>query len=90
MNKERRKELGHAIEKLDGIRAALTQAKEDLEEVKGDIEGLKDDETEYYENMPEAFQQGEKGEVAQAAISEMDEAISSIESAVDNISNAQA
>lgn len=82
MNKDRRKALQYAIGKMEEASTALAEAK-------GLVETAKDEEQEYFENMPEAFQQGDKGEAAQAAISELEEAISKMEEAIDNINNAQ-
>ena len=74
MNKQRRKELNDIIERLDGIIA--------------DIEALRDEEQDYFDNMPENLQGSEKGEMAENAISEMDNAISSIEDAIGSIETA--
>jgi len=82
MNKDRRKALQEAVSKLDEARAALFEAK-------GLIETAKDEEQDYFDNMPEAFQQGDKGQAAEAAIAELDNAIESIDAAVDNTENAQ-
>ena len=73
MNAERRKKL----EKLN----------EEVRDILGRVEELKDEEQEYYDNMPESFQGGEKGENAEAAISSMEEAISGLETATDELSN---
>lgn len=74
MNKDRRKELEKAL-------GLLSEAREILE-------AAKDEEQEYFDNMPEGLQSGEKGEKAENAISEIEEAISSIESAEENINTA--
>lgn len=81
MNKDRRKALSEAVAKIEQIKA-------DLEETKGLIETARDEEQDYFDNMPEAFQQGDKGEAAQNAISELDEAISQLEDAIDHTNNA--
>ena len=74
MNKQRRKELNDIIETLNNVIA--------------DIEALRDEEQDYYDNMPENLQGSEKGEMAERAISEMDDAISSIEDAIGSLENA--
>ena len=57
MNKIRRTEIDKIIARL--------------EELKAGVETLQEEEQEYYDNMPEAFQCGEKGEKAEEAISEI-------------------
>lgn len=76
MNNDRRKSLAKII---DAIEVA-----------KADLESIRDEESDYYDNMPESFQQGEKGEAAQANLAQLDEAIESLEAAVDQIGNGQA
>lgn len=44
------------------------------------LEEIKDAEQEAFDNMPESFQQGEKGEAMELAISGLDAAISELES----------
>ncbi|QXV73539.1 hypothetical protein [Rhizobium phage RHph_X2_30] len=74
MNKERRK----AIEVLAGK----------LDELKGDIDTLLQEENDYFDNMPESFQNGEKGERAQAAIDALQEAYDSCEAAFEALNTA--
>lgn len=71
MNSERRK----AIEAL----------KSQLDEIGGDIEALKDEEQDYYDNMPESFQGGDKGDTAQTAIDALESAASSIDEAITSL-----
>jgi hypothetical protein len=80
MNKDRRKALAGAVELVGKIEA-------DIEEAKSLIETARDEEQDYFDNMPEAFQQGDKGEAAQNAISELDEAVSQLEAAIDHVNN---
>ena len=54
MNNTRRKHLRDLIEKMEGI--------------KSEIEEIRTEEEEYYNNMPEAFQDGDKGDRAQTVI----------------------
>ena len=65
MNKQRRKEIARA--------AAM------IEEAKSILETCRDEEQDYYDNMPESFQNGEKGSVAQEAIDALEEAVSQLE-----------
>ena len=60
---------------------------EQIEELKNDLECLRDEEQEYLDNMPENMQSGEKYEKAENAIYEMEEAISNLEYALENIDN---
>lgn len=68
MNKTRRKRLAEALD-------LISQAKDILEEVKGE-------EQDAFDNLPENFQYGERGE-------QMEEYISDIEEAFDNLEEAE-
>lgn len=72
MNKERRKELASIAEELDRLKGAVDEQRER-------IEAVKDEEQETFDNMPESFQNGEKGERAQAVIDALDSAGSELE-----------
>lgn len=72
MNKERRKEIQNAAD-------LIRKAQETIEEAKEVLETVKADEEEYYDNMPESIQNGEKGSQAQTAIDALDNAISDLE-----------
>ena len=76
MNNDRRKALDEIVARLF--------------EIGEEVAALRDEEQEYFDNMPEGFQQGEKGQAAKDAISQLDEAASSIESAIDAIHSATA
>lgn len=65
MNAQRRK-------KLDEINGTLAEARAELET-------LRDEEQEYYDNMPESFQNGERGQKAQEAIDAMETVIGDLE-----------
>lgn len=67
MNKQRRKKLEKAF-------AMIGEVKDILEEVKSEEE-------EAYENMPESFQDGERGEEMQGYIEMIDEAYGYLEDA---------
>ncbi|WP_140427035.1 hypothetical protein [Ensifer aridi] len=56
--------------------------------MKCEIESLMSDEQDYYDNMPESFQNGEKGERAQSAIDALQEAYDSCETAFDALGTA--
>jgi len=60
---------------------------EKLEEVQVELEEIKDEEQEYYENMPEDIQSGVQGDIAEVVIFYLVDAISNLE---DTISSANA
>jgi uncharacterized coiled-coil DUF342 family protein len=74
MNKERRK-------RIEQLNTKLSEAKDELE-------AIKDEEQEYYDNMPEGLQSGEKGEKAQEAVDCMDEGVSNLETLIDGLNDA--
>lgn len=75
MNKERRKKLDDLIEILEGLA--------------NDIETLRDEEQEYFDNMPEGLKGAEKGEAAEQAISEMEDAMQSLGEAKEQLESAK-
>lgn len=74
MNNTRRKNLRELIEKTEGIKL--------------EIEELRTEEEEYYNNMPEAFQDGEKGDRAQTVIEYLDEAMTAAGDVIENLTSA--
>ena len=74
MNNTRRKQLRELAEKAEGL--------------KQEIEELRTEEEEYYNNMPEAFQDGEKGDRAQTAIEYLDEAMTAAGDLFENLTSA--
>lgn len=72
MNNDRRKALRKVAEEITTL---LGQ----LEDCKSELENLRDEEQEYYDNMPESLQGGEKGDAAQEAVIQIDEAIDAID-----------
>jgi uncharacterized coiled-coil DUF342 family protein len=69
-------DVANAVKAKDYDWAAV---KETAEEFKTRAEEIRDEEQEYYDNMPESFQNGEKGENAQAVVTELDSAIDALE-----------
>lgn len=61
MNQQRRKQLAELRDRMSDLQAQVSTLVEDLQ-------GVRDDEQEYLDNMPESLQEGEKGQKAQAAI----------------------
>ncbi|MFQ6940616.1 MAG: hypothetical protein ACLR8T_13125 [Alistipes finegoldii] len=74
MNNTRRKSLRELIETTEGI--------------KSKIEELRTEEEEYYNNMPESFQDGEKGDRAQTVIEYLDEAMTAAGDVIENLTSA--
>lgn len=72
MNNERRKRLAQVIEKVTALSAVF-------DELRSEIEEIRDEEQEYLDNMPESLQSGERGENAQAAIDALEEALYPLE-----------
>jgi hypothetical protein len=69
MNRERRKLIDKIIRCLD--------------DVKTDVEGVLEDEQSYFDEMPENFQDSERGEVAQEAIDNLQNAIDQIDEVIE-------
>lgn len=84
MNNARRKLINSVIAKL--VDGDIENA---LEAAKSEIENTRDDEQEYFENMPEGLQGSEKGERAQAAISALEEIITKLEEMVEAVGELQ-
>lgn len=74
MNDARRKALRNIIEKLDDLMS--------------DLECLKEEEEDYKDSMPENLQNPERYEKADEAISNLEEACDSLQSAIDYIDEA--
>ena len=74
MNNTRRKHIRDLIEKMEGI--------------KSEIEEIRTEEEEYYNNMPEAFQDGDKGDRAQTVIEYLDEAMTAAGDVIENLTSA--
>lgn len=81
MNKQRRKAIADLIQRLDALAIDVADAQEDADD-------LASEEREYFDNMPENMQQGEKGEAASAGADALEEARDTLESARDSISEA--
>lgn len=81
MNKGRRKSIAAAAEALDKL-------KESVEDQHSDVEGMKDEEQEYLDAMPEALQGGDKYSAGAEAVSKLDEANDALTEAVSNLETA--
>lgn len=74
MNNTRRKSLRELIERTEGIKL--------------EIEELRTEEEEYYNNMPSSVQDGEKGDRAQTVIEYLDEAMTAAGDVIENLTSA--
>ena len=70
MNKARRKELSEVIKALSAM-----QDKDDLYSIISDLESIKSDEEDYYDNIPENLQYSQRADDSEQAIENMDDAL---------------
>lgn len=93
MNKARRTAIEAIKSKVEDIKNyiegdedcdAAAQA-EVLRPLKDKVSDLRDEEQEYLDNMPEGLQNGDKGDAAQSAIDELDNADSYLDRAIDGL-----
>ncbi len=77
MNNTRRKQI-------ENIKARIVALLGEAENIKADIETIRDEEQEYRDNMPESLAEGEKAERADAAITELEQVIEDLDSLIDN------
>lgn len=73
MNKEQRARLAEILDQLNG---ALCE-----------IENIKDEEESKYDNLPENFQDSERGEAIQDGIDALDDTLSYLSDAIDSLEN---
>lgn len=64
-------------------RKRIDRVHELLEEQLEELNALRDEEEEAYDNLPESLQETERGEAMQEAIDNLDSAVSSIEEAIE-------
>ena len=83
MNKQRRKDIAAALELLSKARGMMEEASAAAAEAKDILETARDEEQEYKDNMPENMQDGDKGQMADSAIDNLEQAASSAESFID-------
>lgn len=90
MNNDRRKTIATLIKELSDVQDSACELQLAAEDLRDRIEAVRDEEQEYYDNMPESFQAGDKGAIAEEAIAvletafdQADELVNSLESAVD-------
>jgi len=76
MNKDRRKQI-----KTEETDASEIVSK--VEDLLSNLEEIRDDEQEYLDNMPENMQDGEKGDIARAAVESLESVIDALQELVD-------
>lgn len=69
MNKQRRKEIQEVSAKIEALRDLLSEIKEETERIR-------DEEQDYYDNMPEGLQSSDRGYAAENAIDQLDNVVS--------------
>jgi hypothetical protein len=84
MNNERRKGIGKIQATIGGIKdnwppLDVQEIINNLETLKGNIEDFQSEEQDYYDNMPESLQGGEKGSAAEAAVEALGSAVEKID-----------
>lgn len=72
----------------DGLRKKLKEANVKLEEAKGIIEEVKNEEEEKLETMPDSFKEGEKGEKIQEGVDNLDQALNGLEDVIAYVDSA--
>jgi predicted nucleic acid-binding Zn-ribbon protein len=75
MNDDRRKRLDELREKLVALDNAFEELTSEASYIKEELEGIKDEEQESFDNLPESMQNGERGEKMSTAISELENVI---------------
>lgn len=81
MNKQRRKEIQAIRDKLEDLTSKIA-------ELRDGIDTIKDDEQEYYDNMPESLQSSDRGTAAEEAVSHLDTALEALDEIANQASEA--
>lgn len=94
MNKQQRAEISNAFSDIDfSVEHIMTLETVDdreeyaksLEDLKEKLEGIRDDEQEKFDNMPESLQSSGRGSKLEENVEELDAAINDIEAAINDI-----
>ena len=73
MNYNRRKRLESIKERIEALMSELTC------DIKEELDSVLSEEQDYYDNMPESFQNGQRGEASQQAIDAIQQAIDELD-----------
>ena len=71
-------------------RKAIQQIIVHLTDLHADIEALRDEEQEAYDNLPESLQESERGEAMSTAVYNLDDAMDDLDLAIDALEEAKA
>jgi len=66
-------------------RTEITEVYEELNNLLSRLETLRDEEQDYYDNMPESFKDAEKGQAADAAANALSSAVDCISDVMSNL-----
>lgn len=69
-------------------RISITKIADSLQALKSDVESIQLEEQDAYDNLPESFQDGERGDRMQEAIDNLDDALNLIDEAVTSLMQA--
>ena len=69
-------------------RKAINDISDSVRTLQTKIDTLKDEEQDYYDNMPENFQESERGEIAEEAIDNLQSAYDSLEETIGHLNEA--
>jgi hypothetical protein len=72
---------------LSGLVADAEKITSMIEDLKSQLETIRDEEQEKYDNMPESIQSGDRGEAASAAIDALENAIGKLDGIDDLVSD---
>lgn len=81
MNKTRRKNLQKLLDQIQPLEAVI-------EEMKYNVEALRDEEQEYLDAMPSGIGESERGEIANAAIEALEEAMNLMQQVQEDVAAA--
>jgi uncharacterized coiled-coil DUF342 family protein len=79
MNAERRKAINATFADLQKLAGMVDDIKTFASSIKETLEALRDEESEFYDNMPEAIQNGDKGSAVSEAIGYIEQAIEALD-----------
>ena len=82
MNRKDRIDLENILNEITSVKYDFI---DNMEDVREQIESLKEDEDAKYWNLPESFQESEKGEAYQEVVDYLNNVIDEIEEITDNI-----
>jgi uncharacterized coiled-coil DUF342 family protein len=82
VNNQRRKDIDQTIKSVETLKTRfeelleqLSSLKDEAQEAHDEVERIRDEEQEYLDNMPESLQSSDRYYTAEAAISQLDEAM---------------